>query len=69
MTDADKTIYKICREQAGYTQERAAELLNCSVRQLARYEAGVKRPSVENLTKLASVLETLTDAILGRNTA
>ena len=39
MTDADKTIYKICREQAGYTQERAAELLNCSVRQLARYEA------------------------------
>lgn len=40
MTDADKTIYKICREQAGYTQERAAELLSCSVRQLARYEAG-----------------------------
>jgi transcriptional regulator with XRE-family HTH domain len=69
MTDADKTIYKICREQAGYTQERAAELLNCSVRQLARYEAGVKRPSVENLTKLADVLETSTDAILGRNTA
>ena len=28
MTDADKTIYKICREQAGYTQERAAELLD-----------------------------------------
>ena len=40
MTDADKTIYKISREQAGYTQERAAELLSCSVRQLARYEAG-----------------------------
>ena len=40
MTDADKTIYKICREQAGYTQERAAELLSCSVRQLSRYEAG-----------------------------
>ena len=30
MTDADKTIYKICREQAGYTQERAAELLRDS---------------------------------------
>lgn len=40
MTPTDKTIYKICREQAGYTQERAAELLPCSVRQLARYEAG-----------------------------
>ena len=33
-------IYQTCREQAGYTQERAAEGLNCSVRQLARYEAG-----------------------------
>ena len=40
MTDMDKSIYKICREQAGYTQERAAELLSCSVQQLARYEAG-----------------------------
>ena len=40
MTDMDKRIYKICREQAGYTQERAAELLSCSVQQLARYEAG-----------------------------
>lgn len=40
MTESDRTIYKICREQAGYTQERAAELLPCSVRQLARYESG-----------------------------
>ncbi|WP_455580673.1 helix-turn-helix domain-containing protein [Dysosmobacter sp.] len=40
MTTMDKTIYKICREQAGYTQERAAELLPCSVRALARYESG-----------------------------
>lgn len=40
MTENDRSIYKICREQAGYTQERAAELLPCSVRQLARYEAG-----------------------------
>lgn len=33
-------IYRTCREQAGLTQEQAAEGLNCSVRQLARYEAG-----------------------------
>ena len=33
-------IYQTCREQAGLTQEQAAEGLNCSVRQLARYEAG-----------------------------
>ena len=40
MTDADKTIYKICREAAGLTQEQASEGLNCSVRSLARYESG-----------------------------
>ena len=33
-------IYGTCRDQAGLTQEQAAEGLNCSVRQLARYEAG-----------------------------
>lgn len=32
--------YRTCREQAGLTQEQAAEGLNCSVRQMARYEAG-----------------------------
>ena len=26
MSGTDKTIYKTCREAAGYTQERAAEL-------------------------------------------
>ena len=40
MPDKDKTIYKICREQAGYTQEQAAELLHISVRMLCRYESG-----------------------------
>lgn len=33
-------VYRICREQAGLTQEQAAEGLNCSVRSLARYESG-----------------------------
>ena len=45
MSGTDKTIYKTCREAAGYTQERAAELLNLSVRHLARIEAGEMIPS------------------------
>ena len=40
MPEGGKTIYQICRKQAGYTQENAAELLGCSVRMLARYESG-----------------------------
>ena len=44
MPDHDKTIYQTCREAAGYTQERAAELLNISVRHLARIESGEQLP-------------------------
>lgn len=40
MPNDGKTIYKTCRETAGLTQERAAELLNCGVRSLARWECG-----------------------------
>lgn len=40
MAEDGRSIYKICRDQAGYTQERASELLPCSVRMLARYESG-----------------------------
>ena len=40
MPEHDKLVYKICREQAGYTQEQAAELLHISVRMLCRYESG-----------------------------
>lgn len=40
MPETGRSIYKIRREQAGYTQEHAAELLGCSVRALARYESG-----------------------------
>lgn len=39
MTGHDGSIYRSCREAAGLTQEAAAEGLNCSVRQLARYES------------------------------
>ena len=44
MPDHDKPIYKTCREAAGYTQEKAAELLNISVRHLARIESGEQLP-------------------------
>lgn len=44
MPGNDKTIYKTCREAAGYTQERAAELLNVGVRSLARWETGETLP-------------------------
>ena len=57
------------REAAGLTQRELGNRIGVSGQAVAQWETGVKRPSVENLTKLADVLETSTDAILGRNTA
>ena len=57
------------REAAGLTQRELGNRIGVSGQAVAQSETGVKRPSVENLTKLADVLETSTDAILGRNTA
>ena len=57
------------RAAAGLTQRELGNRIGGSGQAVAQWETGVKRPSVENLTKLADVLETSTDAILGRNTA
>jgi len=43
MNSNSTTIFQTCRQAAGITQERAAELLGISVRTLAAYESG-ERP-------------------------
>lgn len=40
-----KNIYRTARLVAGYTQEKAAEMLGISVRSLADYESGARIPS------------------------
>ena len=40
MNSNNTTIFQTCRQAAGITQERAAELLGISVRTLAAYESG-----------------------------
>ena len=60
---------KQLREAAGMTQRALGDRVGVSPQAVAQWEAGVKRPSVANLTKLADVLKTTTDAILGRDSA
>lgn len=57
---------KQLRKAAGLTQRELGDRVGVSPQAVAQWETGIKRPSVENLTKLADVLETSTDAILGR---
>lgn len=44
MSGECRNIYKAARRAAGFTQERAAELLEISVRSLADYETGQRTP-------------------------
>lgn len=44
MTDNGRNIYQAARMAAGITQERAAELIGCSVRSIAAYEQGERIP-------------------------
>lgn len=66
-----KTATKIkeLREAAGLSQRKLGDLIGVSGAAVAQWETGENRPSLTNLEKLAEVLETTTDAILGRNTA
>lgn len=53
------------REALKYTQGELASLIGATQKQIWRYESGYGLPSVENLIKLANVLHTSTDWLLG----
>lgn len=57
------------RKAAGLTQRELGDRIGVSPQAVAQWETGVKFPSVANLANLADVLETTTDAILGRDSA
>lgn len=60
---------KQLRKAAGLTQRELGDRVGVSPQAVTQWEAGAKYPSVANLTKLADVLNTTTDAILGRDSA
>jgi transcriptional regulator with XRE-family HTH domain len=49
-----------------YTFEQLAELLDLSIRQIARYEAGEADPSGDVVSRMADVFKVSTDYLLGR---
>ena len=55
------------REDKGYKQKEFAHLLNVSPGCLSKYETGRSEPSLEMLVKMADLLGTSVDYLLGRN--
>lgn len=57
---------KAIRELKGLTRQQLAEKVGCSEDMVISLELGRTKGSIKTLLKLAEVLETTTDFILGR---
>ena len=57
------------RTCAGMTQRELADKLGISGAAVAQWETGDKRPTVDNLERLADIFGVTVDYILGRDTA
>ena len=55
---------KACRQNAGMSQEKVAELVGVSRQAVTKREANQSAPNTENLFKLAEILGTTVDLLL-----
>ena len=58
---------KTLRKQVKLTQTQIAEKLNISQQAYASWERGVKKPTQENLVKIAQVLNVTVDYLVGNS--
>ena len=63
MTAGEKI--RACRQAAGLSQEKVAELVGVSRQAVTKWESGQSAPSTENLLRLAEVLGTTVDLLIG----
>lgn len=57
---------KYLRNEKGLSQKELANLLNVSQPAIAKWEAGTREPSLNDLIALADVFNETTDFLLGR---
>lgn len=55
---------KLCRQNAGMSQEKVAELIGVSRQAVTKWEADQSAPNTENLFKLADIFGTTVDMLL-----
>ena len=55
------------RRELGLTQNQLAKMLNISFQAISKWENGIAYPDIAMLPKLAAVLNTTVDALLGYN--
>lgn len=60
---------RTCRQQAGMSQEKVAELVGISRQSVTKWETNRSAPSTENLFKLAEIFGTTVDLLLPEKAA
>lgn len=55
------------RKSKGFTAQAMADLLGVALRSYQFYESGHREPSFATLVKIADILDTSTDYLLGRD--
>ena len=55
---------KACRQRAGMSQEKVAELVGVSRQAVTKWEVNQSAPNTENLFKLAEIFGTTVDMLL-----
>ena len=58
---------KACRQSAGMSQEKVAQLLGVSRQAVTKWEVNQSAPNTENLFKLAEIFGTTVDLLLDSN--
>lgn len=56
---------KMARENAGYTQQYVADMLNTSRSNITKYENGTLEPNIETIGMLAELYKVTTDWLFG----
>lgn len=64
MSDFAKNLRKF-RKQKGYSQERLAQELYYGYTAIANYESGRNEPSIDDLVRLAEILDVTLDELVG----
>ena len=59
-------VLKICRDDRGISQAKLAKLTGLQAAAISHFETGLRKPSFDNLRKLADALQVTTDYLLDR---
>ncbi|HGD5552209.1 TPA: helix-turn-helix domain-containing protein, partial [Streptococcus agalactiae] len=62
----NNTALKELRKEKKLTQTELASKLNISQKSYSNWESGKAEPTLDNIIKLANILDTTTDELLGR---